>query len=303
MSRPLAERQHQTIEVALPDRPVYLEADPIRLAQVFSNLLNNACKYARGPDTITLSATCAGRDVVVSVRDRGIGIPPDNLEGIFEMFSQVNRTLEQSRGGLGIGLTLVRRLVELHGGHVEAHSEGVGHGGEFSVRLPVAGAPASAASDRVTPAPVGLAAGALRILIVDDNVDSAESLALLLQFGGHDTEVAFDGREGLEACERVRPDAILLDIGLPLMSGLEVCQRIRETPEGRSIVIIALTGWGQEDDRERSAAAGFDGHIVKPVDHDALLALLDSLLAARRGRPERATDAGATVSDPGRAPS
>ena len=275
---PLAERGHQQIVLALPEGPTYLDADPVRLAQVFSNLLDNACKYAPPGSTVRLTGERRGSDVFVSVKDTGIGIPAEKLERIFDMFAQVDPTLEGSHGGLGIGLTLVKRLVELHGGSITARSEGAGLGSEFVVRLPVL---VEKRRHQELPAAVTLAPPTvpLRVLVVDDNKDSAESLAMLLRMSDHDTRLAYDGREAVEAADTFRPDAILLDIGLPKLNGLEACRRIREQPWGRNMVIVALTGWGQDDDRLRSSSAGFDGHLVKPVDYDGLVHLLQSLLA------------------------
>jgi len=216
---------------------------------------------------------------VLRVKDRGLGIPSDQLDRIFDMFTQVDNTLERSRGGLGIGLTLVKRLVEMHGGSVTAHSEGRGLGSEFVVRLPVL-------KEKLvmeTQAPVrdessaAKSIAARRILVVDDNEDSASSLATLLQITGHETHIATDGLAAIEAAERLRPDVVLLDIGMPKLNGYDTCKRVRGEPWGKHIVMVALTGWGQEEDRNRSRAAGFDAHLVKPVDFVALTSLLDSL--------------------------
>jgi len=265
---------HQ-LTIDLPDEPIYLSADRARLAQVFGNLLNNSCKYTRAGGRISLSAKRTGDDVVVTVKDNGFGIPADKLGNIFDMFMQVDRTSERSQGGLGIGLTLVKRLVEMHGGSVEVKSEGEGLGSEFAVRLPLLN---SAAASEASEAPVdGERPQDRRILIVDDNRDSAESLAMLLEITGNKTYIAHDGLEGIAAVEKYRPEVVLLDIGLPKLDGHEVCRRIREQSWGQNIVVIALTGWGQEDDRRRSEEAGFNGHLVKPVDYDLLLELLGKL--------------------------
>jgi two-component system CheB/CheR fusion protein len=282
--RPLAERENQTIEVRLPSEPVYLDADPVRLAQIFSNLLHNACKYTPPGGSISLVAEAQGGEVVANVKDTGIGICPEQLGSIFEMFTRADTTLERSRDGLGIGLTLVKRLVEMHGGTIEAHSEGEGWGSEFSVRLPrLAGKPA--AHERpVATANVGPGPARHRVLVVDDNVDSADSLATLMYLSGHETRIAYDGEEALAAAEEFRPEVILLDIGLPKVHGFGVCRGVREKPWGEDVVIVALTGWGQDEDRQRSQEAGFDRHIVKPVDYQALTELLDSLLAEKEGQ-------------------
>ena len=278
-SRPLAERAGHDLSVSLPPEPVYLYADPARLTQVFGNLLNNACKYTEPGGRIRLTAVRQGGEAVVSLKDTGLGIPPDKLAGIFEMFTQIERSLERSQGGLGIGLTLVKRLTEMHGGSVRAYSEGPGRGSEFVVRLPVLveepkeRVPGSAAEQ----APVTR----LRILIVDDNRDATASLAMLLKLTGNETRTAHDGLEAVEAAATFRPDVALLDIGLPKLSGYDVCRRIREQPWGKGMVLIALTGWGLDEDRRLSRDAGFDHHMVKPVDFDALLSLLAELQAAK----------------------
>jgi PAS domain S-box-containing protein len=275
VARPLIDAADHQLTIDLPDEPIYLSADRARLAQVFGNLLNNSCKYTRAGGRISLSAKRTGDDVVVTVKDNGFGIPADKLGNIFDMFMQVDRTSERSQGGLGIGLTLVKRLVEMHGGSVEVKSEGEGLGSEFAVRLPLLN---SAAASEASEAPVdGERPQDRRILIVDDNRDSAESLAMLLEITGNKTYIAHDGLEGIAAVEKYRPEVVLLDIGLPKLDGHEVCRRIREQSWGQNIVVIALTGWGQEDDRRRSEEAGFNGHLVKPVDYDLLLELLGKL--------------------------
>jgi PAS domain S-box-containing protein len=274
-SQPLAEAAGHQIDVISPADPIYLNADPVRLTQVFGNLLNNSCKYTMPGGRIRIVSERNGDEAVVTVEDTGIGIPPDKLQSIFDMFTQVDRSLAQSQGGLGIGLTLVKRLVELHGGTAVARSAGEGQGSKFIVRLPIA----IDVGDAVAPAPAAVrdATLARRILIVDDNEDSAESLALLLGIMGHETHTALDGAAAFEAAERLRPEVVLLDIGLPILSGHEVCRRVREQSWGRGMLLIALTGWGQDEDRRRSEEAGFDGHLVKPVDHVHLAAMLDSL--------------------------
>ena len=275
-SRPLAERAGQTIAVAVPDAPIYLDGDPARLAQVFSNLLNNACKFTGAGGHIALTATRQGDEAVIAVRDDGIGIAAEMLPTIFEMFMQVDRALEATTGGLGIGLTLAKQLVDLHGGSVTAASDGPGRGSVFTVRLPLQSAPAEVGREAPAAAPAGTPR---RILVVDDNRDSAESLALLLAMLGHETRIAHDGLDALEAAERFRPDVMLLDIGLPKLNGYEACRRIREQAWGRQMMIVALTGWGQDDDRRRSSEAGFDEHLVKPVDYARLTALLATMPA------------------------
>lgn len=274
------------IETTLPDRPLRLEADAVRLAQVFNNLLNNACKYTGDGGTIRIEVKQEGAEAVVSIRDSGIGMPPDKLETIFEMFSQVGAPASTSAGGLGIGLTLVKRLVELHGGSVLAKSDGLGKGSELLVRLPVL----AAAHARVPAERPAMSDGCLprRVLIVDDNIDNADSLAALLKLGGHDTRTAYDGAAGIEQAESFRPDLVLLDLGLPNLSGMDACRHIRSKNWGREMLIAALTGWGQDKDREDSRAAGFDEHLVKPVDLASILRLLASLDQAesRRSRSQ-----------------
>jgi CheY-like chemotaxis protein len=282
-TRPLFEEARHELNVNLPPGTIRLDADPERLTQVFGNLLINACKYTEPGGRIWLSAELSPGAVVVQVRDDGIGIPPDRLPEIFELFTQVDGSLERSQGGLGIGLSLVKRIVEMHDGRVTAHSEGRGHGSTFAVRLPLlvegrAFVPPSEPARDAPPTTRG------RILVVDDNRDGAESLALLLGRTGADTRIAYDGNEAIDAAASFRPDVILLDLGLPKLNGYEACRAIRAEAWGRDIVIVALTGWGQEEDRRRSAEAGFDGHLVKPVEHAALTTVLEEL-AASRGRP------------------
>jgi len=261
------------MQIVLPPEPVTLYADPARLAQVFSNLLNNACKYTEPGGRIRLTAERKGGDVVVSVKDNGVGIPTALLPHIFEIFMQVDPSLERSQSGLGIGLTLVKRLVEMHGGSIEARSEGIGKGSEFIVRLPLPIEKPAVGQSAGTPGKEQPTA-ARRILIVDDNRDSTESLALLLKISGNVTRTAYDGLEAVEAAERFQPDVVLLDIGLPKLNGNDAARRIREQPWGKDMMLVALTGWGQEDDRRRSKEAGFDHHMVKPVDYSALMTLL-----------------------------
>jgi PAS domain S-box-containing protein len=274
-NRPMIEARGHELTVKLPAEPCYLYADAARLGQVFANLLNNACKYTEPGGKISLRADRHGSDVVVSVRDTGIGIPADKLDRVFDMFAQIDSTVGHAQGGLGIGLTLVKRLVGMHDGSVEARSAGVGSGSEFIVRLPI---------DRREPhaqatAPIAETrpAHGRRILVVDDNTDSALSLAMLLEVAGHETVTAHDGPSALDAAERHRPDIVLLDIGLPGLNGHEVCRRLRAKPWGRNVLVIALTGWGQDEDRRMSQDAGFDGHLVKPVDYERLAALLTSV--------------------------
>jgi CheY-like chemotaxis protein len=275
----------------LPDEPIYLHADPVRLDQVFGNLLNNACKFTELGGRVELIARLVpvraserrgARDVEVAIRDNGIGIPAEMLTNVFDMFTQVDRTLERSRGGLGIGLTLAKRLVEMHDGTLTAHSDGPGHGSTFTVRLPVLEAvETEAAQPKSGEAPADAARPpSRRILIVDDNEDAATSLEMLLHIAGNETTSAHDGVRALEKAETFRPNVILLDIGLPRMSGYDVCRAIRQKPWGQDVVVIALTGWGQDDDRRKSKDAGFDAHMVKPVDYVAFTKLIGTLKPA-----------------------
>jgi PAS domain S-box-containing protein len=281
-SLPVIDAAEHQLEVELPAERIPLDADLARLSQVFANLLNNAAKFTPKGGHIALRAAREDGEVVVQVRDDGIGISPDQLPGVFRMFSQATSALDRSEGGLGIGLSLVRALVELHGGSVEAHSAGLGSGSVFTVRLPLAeeagrmaaGAEESSPSERravVTPR---------RILVVDDNRDSADSLAELLALHGHALCTAYDGPEALKAAEDFGPDVVLLDIGLPGMNGYEVARRIRAEDWGRSMRLVALTGWGQESDKRRARESGFDAHATKPVDP----ARLDALVGAPGSR-------------------
>ena len=275
-SRPLIEAMGHEFTVTLPKQPLIVDADMTRLAQVFLNLLNNAAKYSARGGHIQLNVEREGSDVVVTVKDTGIGIAADQLPRIFEMFMQVDRSLEKSQGGLGIGLTLVKRLVEMHGGRVEAKSEGPGKGSEFVVRLPVvieASKPQGSGGEEEPAAQKS----SLRILIVDDNKDAADSLGILLRFMGNDTRTAYDGQEGVDVAAEFRPNVVLFDIGMPKLNGYEACRRIREQPWGNGVVLIAVTGWGQAEDRRRSHEAGFDHHMVKPVDPQTLMKMLAGL--------------------------
>ena len=278
VARPLLDASSHELIIDLPKEPIYLNADGARLAQVFGNLLNNSSKYTRPNGTIWLTAERMDGDVVVKVKDNGAGIPPDKLNSIFDMFMQVDRTAERSQGGLGIGLTLVKRLAEMHGGSIEARSSGEGHGSEFIVRLPVLDQAVVTSNSRPD---VAGSAPHRSVLIVDDNLDSADSLAMLLEITGNKTYMAHDGIEAVEAVEKYRPEVVLLDIGLPKLDGHEVCRRVRSQPWGKDIIIIALTGWGQDDDRRKSEEAGFNGHLVKPVDYDKLLELLGEMTNGR----------------------
>jgi CheY-like chemotaxis protein len=277
-SRPLIDQMGHELTVTLPEQSIVVDADLTRLAQVFLNLLNNAAKYSDRGGHIRLHVEPQGSDVVVSVKDAGIGIEADQLLRIFEMFTQIGGSLERSQGGLGIGLALVKRLVDMHGGSVEAKSEGPGMGSEFVVRLPVvieASQPQASGVNDESVGPKSL----LRILIVDDNRDSADSLSEMLKMMGSDTRTAYDGQQGVDMAGEYRPDVILLDIGLPKLNGYEACRLIRDQPNGKSVVLIALTGWGQDEARHSSGEAGFDHHLVKTVHPQALMKVITRLVA------------------------
>lgn len=272
VARPLLDASSHELIIDLPAEAVYLNADNARMVQLFGNLLNNSCKYTKPGGTIRVTAERANNDVLVKVKDNGSGIPADKLDQIFEMFMQIEATAEKSQGGLGIGLTLVKRLAEMHGGSIEAKSGGEGKGSEFIVKLPIL--ERTERSPQPVSEPVKNSSLSCRILIVDDNFDAAESLALLFEIMNSTTCLAHDGMEALAAIEKYTPEVVLLDIGLPKLDGYEVCRRVRSQPWGKDIIMIALTGWGQEQDRRMSDDAGFDGHLVKPVDYDNLLELL-----------------------------
>ena len=277
-ARSLVQSREHDLTVTLPPQPLYLNADPTRLAQVVGNLLNNACKFTDkgGQIWLTVEVEREGEaQAVIRVRDNGIGIAADQCPRIFEMFTQLDTSLERSVSGLGIGLTLVKTLVEMHDGTVEVESPGVGQGTQFTVRLHILEAEPPTQEPTVS---LPTATTARRILIVDDNRDAATSLAMLLNLTGNETHTAYDGQEAVEAAATLRPDVILLDIGLPKLNGFEACRKIREQPWSKDIVIVALTGWGQDEDRRKSHEAGFNGHLVKPADYKVLTKLLDELL-------------------------
>jgi CheY-like chemotaxis protein/two-component sensor histidine kinase len=276
-AQPALDAAGHELSITLPARPVLLEADLVRLAQVLSNLLVNACKYTEPAGRIWLMAGRDGPDaVLVRVRDTGIGIAPDLLPHVFDLFVQADRSLARSQGGLGIGLTLVRRLVEMHGGTVTACSPGPGRGSEFVVRLPAL--PEGGVDDgRGTPSEdVRRSGPRRRVLVVDDNVDAAESAAMLLRIWGHEVRTVHDGSSVLGVVRDFRPDVVLLDIGLPGMDGYEVARRLRGEPSLAGLVLAAMTGYGQDEDRRKSREAGFDVHLTKPLNPDTLEAFISS---------------------------
>jgi CheY-like chemotaxis protein len=279
-SRPLLDEAGHELTVRLPDHPIVLDADATRLAQVLSNLLGNAAKYTPHGGRVVLSARTEGDELVVSVADSGVGIPPAMLGRVFEMFQQVERPGGRATAGLGIGLTLVRALVEAHGGTVSVHSEGTDRGSEFVLRLPLP-PPTRAHSERETGAkgdPAAAARGARprRVLVVDDNEEAAEMLSMAVEMLGNEVRTARDGIEAVELAGQFRPNVVLMDIGMPRMNGYDAARRIREQPWGKDMLLVALTGWGQEDDKRKTREAGFDRHLVKPAGTAALEVIFDS---------------------------
>ena len=275
-SRPLIDGAGHALTVSMPGECVMLNADAMRLAQVFSNLLNNAAKYTDRGGYISVGVECSDDSALVTVADNGVGIPRSALEGIFDMFSQADASDSRAQTGLGIGLTIVRSLVEMHGGEVRAESEGPGQGSRFIVTLPRARHPRPRARPAPAPAPAA-GRGLPRVMVVDDNRDSADTMGAVLKRLGAEVCVVHGGAAALEAFGEFRPAVVLLDLGMPGMDGYEVARRLREQPGAADIALVALTGWGQERDRSSTAAAGFQHHLVKPADIDTLKALLSSL--------------------------
>jgi PAS domain S-box-containing protein len=277
--RPQCQNLGHELTIAVPPEPIFVNADPVRLGQVVGNLLSNACKFTDQGGRIALSVSREGSLAVIRVRDSGVGIAPDQLGRVFEMFVQVDTTLERSRDGLGLGLTLVKRLVEMHDGTVEVHSAGLGQGSEFVVRLPTLAEPVVA--PRESTVAKRDESPARRVLVVDDNRDAAKGLAMLLKQMGHQIEIAHDGLEAVEKAAQFDADVILLDIGMPQLNGYEAARRIREQQPDSGVMLVALTGWGQDDDRRKSEEAGFNAHLVKPVNIEALIKLLSESGARR----------------------
>jgi CheY-like chemotaxis protein len=281
-SRPQILEQGHELTISIPPEPILLEGDVMRLAQVFVNLLTNSAKYTERGGRIEVSTRVESDQLIVTVEDDGIGIPAAQIDRVFEMFSQAEDALSRSRGGLGIGLSLVKHLVQLHGGEVHAESEGRGRGSRFIVSLPLprdACAPVAAAAASETP--VYSQAAPLRILVVDDNQDGAETMTQLLSCLGHDVRLALDGEQALEVADQFHPELMLLDIGLPKITGYEVCRQIRARSWGGAIMIVAMTGWGDADAQRQAREAGFDRHLVKPAEETALM---DTLATARATR-------------------
>ena len=281
-SRPLIEAGGQEFEIDSPIEDIELDGDLTRLGQVVSNLLNNAAKYTPRGGRIRLSAERRGGEAVIKVWDSGIGIPAEMLPRIFDLFTQANRSPDRSQEGLGIGLSLVKHLIELHGGAITARSEGPGKGSEFIVRLPVAGGREETKSEPAAEPARAARATSLKVLVVDDNPDSVSTLAMLLSLLGSEVRTAVDGVEALRVADEFRPDAVLLDLGLPRMNGYDVAREIRRQPWSGGVALIATTGWGQESDRRLAREAGFDHHLVKPIDPDVLTRTLASLQPAAR---------------------
>ena len=272
--RPLLDARNHRLTVSLPEAPMFVEADPTRLEQILVNLLNNAAKYTKHGGQISLTADWEGPQAVIRVRDNGVGISPELLPKIFNLFAQAETTLDRSQGGLGIGLTLVKKLVELHGGSVAAHSEGQDRGSEFVVRLTAL----SAVANNLKPggAEPARAGKKLRVLVVDDSVDTANTLKLFLEFAGHDVRSVFDGPAALVASRTYQPDVVLLDLGLPGMDGYDVARQLRRQLEGKSPMLVAVSGYGQDEDKRRAHEAGFDLHLTKPADPRKLISIIAS---------------------------
>jgi two-component system CheB/CheR fusion protein len=276
-ARPILDSKHHAFLLDLPAEAIRLEADPVRLAQVFSNLLINAAKYTDPGGQIQLRATQQEGELMVAIRDNGMGISPDMMPRLFMLFSQAQSALGRAEGGLGVGLSLVRGLIGLHGGSVKAHSEGPGRGSEFIVRIPV-GAPLKTPEVEAT-TDVPVPGAGLKILVVDDSRDAADTCAMLLELSGHHVQTAYTGQRALELAETFRPHVLLLDIGLPDFDGYQLAKKIRTSSWGRGTVLVAVTGWGQEQDRRRAFEAGFDHHLTKPIAAETVESLLQSLSA------------------------
>ncbi|HWL73216.1 MAG TPA: ATP-binding protein, partial [Burkholderiaceae bacterium] len=275
-SSPHIANMNHRLTVSLPSEPIRIRGDLTRLAQAVSNLLNNAAKFTDSGGSINLSVEHNEQQAVIRVQDSGIGISAEQLPLIFEMFTQVDTSLQRTQSGLGIGLMVVKSLVEMHDGTIEAHSPGLGQGCEFIMRLPVCDDLPAASSEEISDKDAQ-PARTRRILVVDDSVDSATSLATFLQLMGNETHTAFDGLEALQVADAVQPDVVLLDIGMPRLNGYETARRIRARPWADQVVLVAVTGFGQEEDRQKARDAGFDHHMVKPIDASSLLETLDNL--------------------------
>jgi CheY-like chemotaxis protein len=278
-SRPLIDSRRHSLEVSVPDQPARVLGDALRLTQTFVNLLNNAAKYTPEGGNIRVSASVRGAEVEVRVVDNGAGIERDMLEKVFDLFVQIDPSVQNALGGLGVGLALVRRVVELHGGNVQARSEGKTYGAEFIVRLPLSIEQIQVISTRERPVPGSMRT--LRVLIVDDNRDAADSLNLLLASMGQNVYVAYDGQSAISAAKTFKPDVVLLDIGMPHMSGYEVARALRADASAANSALVAVTGWGQDADKVRAKEAGFTHHFVKPISEEALRLILTEVSAAQ----------------------
>ncbi len=276
--RPLIDAKRHTLSVDLPAINIELDADATRLSQIFSNILNNAVKYTEPGGSIRIAARLAAGAVEVRVTDTGIGIAADKMPAVFDMFTQFDASPERTHGGLGVGLALARRLVQLHGGTITARSDGLGQGSEFTVRLPLATAPADAANTEVRPQGPPQSR---RVLVVDDNRDFALSLSALLEFEGHDVRTTFEAMSAETVAAEFRPEIAFLDLGLPSVNGFELARRLRGQPGMNGMVLVAVTGWGKDEDRQRSREAGFDLHLVKPVEPDQILDEVRKVAARR----------------------
>jgi len=279
-SRPLIDAKKHTLTVNIPEGNIHLHADGMRMTQIFSNLINNAGKYTPAGGTIRVEAEVKGRSLVARIRDSGIGIERKMLPHIFDMFMQVDNSLERSQGGLGIGLTLVRNLVDRHDGTIEVKSEGLGKGSEFIVTLPIGASPAAKkpanATFDVTDRP-------LSVLVVDDNEPSAKTIGWMLELLGHNPTLLLRGEKVVEVATALKPDVILLDIGMPGLNGYDICRMLRELPQFNDTVLIAQTGWGQQQDKDMAREAGFDHHLVKPVDSERLQSILKNEISRQEG--------------------
>lgn len=277
--RPLIDARNHRLTVLLPEEPIAVEADPTRLEQILVNLLNNAAKYTKPGGEISLSTVAEGNDAVIRIRDNGVGIPPELLPKIFNLFAQAETSLDRSQGGLGIGLTLVKKLVELHGGAVSASSAGQGRGSEFVVRL--AALPAAAGRPESAKADGTLVGKQMRVLVVDDSADTANTLKLFLELAGHEVRTVYDGPAALVAFHTFQPDVVLLDLGLPGMDGYDVARQLRRQLRSKSPLLVAVSGYGQDDDKRRSHEAGFDLHLTKPADPRKLISIIASAAARK----------------------
>jgi CheY-like chemotaxis protein/anti-sigma regulatory factor (Ser/Thr protein kinase) len=291
-TRPLIDGAEHHLSVRLPEKPLLLYADGSRLTQVLTNLLNNAAKFTPREGRIELSVHRNGSEAIVTVSDSGIGIPADKLDCVFEMFTQIGSSSESGHAGLGIGLTLAKRLVELHGGTVAVQSRGRNLGTTFRLQIPALPAPpASIRGDAINGHQAQTQTAAQRrILVVDDNLDALESLSRLVARMGNEVCQAHDGLEAIEAARTFRPEIVLMDLGMPNLNGYEAARRMRNEPWGRDINLVATTGWGQEEDRRRTAEAGFDSHLVKPIEMTALRAVLESPVNGHAATLESLTD-------------